>query len=702
VVLWNAPAERLLGYRDAEVLGRRHPGIPRRETARWAEALDRLLAGQPVDPHPTTLRHRDGTTVSVDCWPTPVRDGDGTVVGVLVTYTATDEHRHRDGLPARMRQQAAVAALGQFALGGAALDDLLTETLRTVTTILGVPIATVIRRRSDGSLRTVAAQGRQAPAAAVLDPLRSPSGMAIASGGPVVLADPTALPPGPRRALNGLGLNSTAVVLVGNPSRPWGTLSVHAPSRAFFGEDDLHFLHGVANIIAAADARRRAEDEVRHRATHDALTGLPNRELLNDRLEAALRTAADGDDRTALLLIDLDGFKDVNDSQGHQAGDIVLRQVAVRLRDRLDDVATVARLGGDEFAVVLSRLRSVDDAIRVAASLHDLLRDPFDSPGGAVSLGGSIGIALAPDHGADPYALLRRADLAMYRAKRERCGFAVHDPEVDRDASDRLWMVNDLRQAIAANEITVAFQPVVDLRTHVATSVEALARWVHPIRGPLSPNEFVPLAEASGLISDLTERVVRAGLTEVAEWFRAGRRLAVGVNLSAALLSSSNQADLLRDVLAETGLPPEMARVEVTETALASDTAVSVLRRISAMGVRVAVDDFGTRYSSLGRLKQLPVQTIKIDRSFVTGLAEDRRDVAIVRSVVALARELGLRVIAEGVETVEVERMLGVLGVQRAQGHLFSPPLDATRLTAWHDGWLAGDRCCCQATDRSD
>ncbi|NHC16378.1 sensor domain-containing phosphodiesterase, partial [Motilibacter deserti] len=488
---------------------------------------------------------------------------------------------------------------------------------------------------------------------------------------------------GARATMDALGIRSSAAVTVAGDTGPWGALVAHGSSPDAFGPDDLHFLQAVANVVAALLARARVEEELQLRATHDALTGLPGRELLRERLSAAVAGPDAGP--VGLLLLDLNGFKDVNDSLGHHVGDDVLRQVAPRLGVPLTPLDTVARLGGDEFAICLAAPRTTDELLEMTGRISDLLHGTYETPFGPVSLGGSVGAAIAPAHGTDAHMLLRHADQAMYRAKREATGWAVYDPQLDEDPTSRLRAVNELRGAIAAHEITLAYQPIVHLPTETVRSVEALARWTSPTRGPQSPAEFVALAERSGLIGDLTDEIVRMACRQAARWLADGRELAVAVNLPGSVLAQPGYADRLARHAELAGIPPALLSVEVTETTLVSEAAVATLRRLVDRGMQVLVDDFGTGYSSLGRLKQLPVQTLKIDRSFITGLAEDRADLAIVRSVVALAEELGLDVVAEGVETPEVADALRALGVPRAQGYLYARPLPPHDLEAWLD-----------------
>jgi len=346
-----------------------------------------------------------------------------------------------------------------------------------------------------GRLRYAAAAGRRCPPGTDAPP-ESLVQQVVDDGEVRVLPRTTDLQVSLDGIVGAPPVRSRAGVPLGGPRRRIGALTACARQQGAFGEDEVHFLTTLANIVAAATGRHEAECQIRHRALHDALTGLPNRELLHERLDHHLRADPHSRRRTALLLIDLDGFKDVNDSQGHQAGDQVLRQVAERLRRRLRTSDTVARLGGDEFAVVLGRMDDSEQVVRIARELQALLREPFGSPGGPIALSGSIGIAVWPDHGSDTHLLLQRADPAMYRAKRERTGVEFFDPRFDETASTRLWMVEDLRAAIEGRQLELAFRPVIDLVSDNVAGVEALARWHHPRRGPQQPLQFVNTGRA--------------------------------------------------------------------------------------------------------------------------------------------------------------------------------------------------------------
>jgi diguanylate cyclase (GGDEF)-like protein/PAS domain S-box-containing protein len=430
-------------------------------------------------------------------------------------------------------------------------------------------------------------------------------------------------------------------------------------------------------------AHKQAEDALRHQALHDMLTELPNRALLHDRLEHALQAARRDSSALALLVMDLDNFKDVNDTFGHHCGDLLLQEVGRRLRGALRASDTFARLGGDEFAVVLPAANA-SVATHVAEQLVQALEHPFALEGHHLVVGASIGISVYPEHGSDADTLLRRADVAMYVAKRAGGGYALYAVEHDQNSPDRLALVGELRQAIEQEQLVLHFQPKVAVEGGLA-GVEALVRWQHPRRGVVLPDEFIPLAEHTGLIKPLTRWVLDAALRQCRVWLDAGWTIPVAVNVSMADLHDENFPDMIAGLLAVRRVRADCLRVEITEGTIMVDPprALSVLERLRALGVHTAIDDFGIGYSSLAYLKRLPVDELKIDRSFVRNLAADPRDRAIVRSTISLAHELGLRALAEGVEDQAAWDVLRNFGCDLVQGQFVSRPLPATEVVRW-------------------
>ncbi|MEU9981146.1 bifunctional diguanylate cyclase/phosphodiesterase [Streptomyces sp. NPDC050856] len=426
-------------------------------------------------------------------------------------------------------------------------------------------------------------------------------------------------------------------------------------------------------------ARARAEEQLR-----DPLTGLPNRQWLLERTWAALEDAEGEGVRAALVLIDLDRFRSVNDTLGHLAGDRLLLQIADRLRLALPRGAEAARLGGDEFAVLLPTADSTTSAQRVARQLAADLSSPLDLDGLTLVLEASAGVAVFPDHALDAEGLLQRADVAMYQAKRDRTGVEVYESKRDSNTPDRLGLLGDLRRALDAGDVEVHYQPKVGFDGHVA-GLEALVRWVHPERGRVPPDEFIAIAESSGLMPHLTEYVLETALAQVARWRAQGLKVPVAVNVSPRDVHSPGFAGAVAARLARHGVPPGALQLEITEHVLLEDPqrAADTLAGLTAHGVKMSLDDFGTGYSSLVHLRRLPVSELKIDRSFVARLAVDNEDAEIVRCTVDLAHSLGLLVVAEGVEDDETWERLRDLGCDAVQGWLVAAAMPPSETTAW-------------------
>ncbi|GAC1335028.1 MAG: hypothetical protein NVSMB17_17450 [Candidatus Dormibacteria bacterium] len=439
------------------------------------------------------------------------------------------------------------------------------------------------------------------------------------------------------------------------------------------------------NIISLRDiSERRAQtDALQYQALHDALTGLPNRTLLGDRLRHSVAAATRGHSPLALLVLDLDRFKEVNDTMGHAQGDLLLQQVASRIRELLRESDTVSRLGGDEFAILPSGATGKEGATRTAQKVARAFDSPFIIDDRAFDIRPSIGIALFPDHGQDAEALMRSADVAMYVAKRGKKSYEVYDASQDEDTALRLALINELRHAADRDELLLHFQPKVDLRTDRVTSVEALLRWINPGRGTLSPDQFIAFAEQTEIINSITRWVLNAALHQQRKWLDTGIELAMAVNMSARNLHDPGLPDLVGRLLATWNIPAEMLIVEITEGVAMDAAAEERLQQLGGMGVRLSIDDFGTGYSSLAYLKRLPMDELKIDRSFVSGMDANPDDAAIVRPTIDLGHNLGLQVVAEGVESEVTLQMLRAYGCDVAQGHHISAPLGAADLTIW-------------------
>jgi len=440
-------------------------------------------------------------------------------------------------------------------------------------------------------------------------------------------------------------------------------------------------LLGVCTLVLVSHQRR-----LEYQAQHDSLTGLANRALFEKRTAAAIRSAQRRGSPVALLLIDLDRFKEINDTLGHHAGDVLLQQVARRLSSVVRGSDTVARLGGDEFAVLLPRVNTVEDAVEMGNRLFTTVLQPIDLDGHEIEVSSSIGVAAYPDHCDDPDHLLRYADIAMYTAKRQGLGAIEYHPSQNSYDPKQLTMSGELRHAIESAELVLHYQPQIDVATRRWRGVEALIRWQHPVRGLLSPAEFIPLAEQGGLIDLLTDWVLIEALDQFVRWREAGLDVPVAVNISAqSLVGDKKLAERVVHLLEQRGIPPARLTLEITERAVISNLqdTIALLAQIRARGVRLSIDDFGTGYSSMTHLQEMPIDELKIDRSFVARMSTESSGGGIVLAVLDLARNLGLEAVAEGVETEETLTVLAELGCEICQGYLFSRPLPAESLTGW-------------------
>ncbi|MFL5891638.1 MAG: putative bifunctional diguanylate cyclase/phosphodiesterase [Solirubrobacterales bacterium] len=493
------------------------------------------------------------------------------------------------------------------------------------------------------------------------------------------------------------GVTAAMAAPVFERGRVVGSLGVASTeSRRMFVPRDQQVLLSLAEHASLALNHARAVEDAVHEALHDSLTGLPNRSLFLDRMRHALARAERGDEPVAVLFCDLDGFKTVNDSLGHRTGDRLLVLVAERLIECLRPADTIARLGGDEFAVLLEELREPGDAARAAQRLLDALKAPFVLRGREFYVSASIGIAAGAG---DAETLLRDADLAMYRAKARGKGrYAVYEPSMHTAIVERLELEVDLKRGIEREELAVAYQPVFSLRDGRVIGVEALVRWHHPTRGIVMPESFVPLAEESGLIGELGRWVLRKACHQGALWrakYPGHPGLGIGVNISGAQLREPGLVQEVADALAESQLDATGLTLEITETALMEsfDNAIEQLDGLNELGVDMAIDDFGTGYSSLRYLRRLPLDVMKIEKSFIAGIGGPGEEAELLRAIVDLAAIFGLRVVAEGIERPEQRDRLLELGCELGQGHLLSEPLDAAGADALllRVGLLGGD-----------
>jgi diguanylate cyclase (GGDEF)-like protein len=435
----------------------------------------------------------------------------------------------------------------------------------------------------------------------------------------------------------------------------------------------------LAPILRRVTVRlRRQMEEIERRAYYDELTGLPNRALYRDRIEQAILAAQRDGDQATLMLLDVDRFKEVNDTLGHDTGDLLLQELARRLRETLRTNETLARLGGDEFGILLPGA-SVEEAMFCAARIHAAFEAPFTLRGLALAVRTSVGIAAFPEHGEDLDELLQHADVAMYVAKDARAGTSIYDAAEDENDAARLALAGELRRAIEDDELVLHFQPIAELGSGEIVGAEALVRWDHPERGFIQPGDFIPLAERMGLLNPLSRHVVESALRQCAAWNASGLALRVSVNLTIPDFLDLELPEWIAELLSESGVRPEQLELEITEGTILADPfrVRQVLKRLNELGVSLAIDDFGTGYSSLAYLKRLPVQRIKIDRSFVHDMCADASDATIVRSTIDLGRNLGLEIVGEGVESREAWHALRSLGCTLAQGYFIGRAMPA-------------------------
>ena len=447
--------------------------------------------------------------------------------------------------------------------------------------------------------------------------------------------------------------------------------------------DELGELATAFNLMRQGIAER--ETHITNLAYQDTLTGLPNRAMFNERLAAALESAKADGAHIALLMIDLDRFKYVNDTLGHHIGDLLLQQVGTRMNELIvhrDDL--VSRLGGDEFAMLLHD-EDLSGAQHLAQRLLTTLEEPFAVEGQTLDVRGSIGIVAFPDHGDDTGTLLRHADIAMYAAKRNKSGFAVYQLGLDEQIAEHLSLMSEMRQAVERHELVLHYQPKMALADGTVTQVEALVRWRHPSRGMLMPQDFIPFAEQTGSIRMISHWVLNKAIAQCAAWQQQGLNLQIAVNLSVRDLLQADLPQTIAGCLARHGVSPEKLWIEITESALMDDPAkaIATLHKLNNAGIRLSIDDFGTGYSSLSYLKRMPVHELKIDKSFVFGMANDQEDETIVRSTIDLGHNMGLSVVAEGVESKEVVERLRELGCDLMQGFYLSQALEPDALKAW-------------------
>jgi diguanylate cyclase (GGDEF)-like protein/PAS domain S-box-containing protein len=680
--------------------GRLHPDDAERVLAEEEDFADgEATLTSPIE---YRLLHRDGHPVWVRD-DAVMRDGPDQIKrwhGVMSDITEQKEAEAE--LALRAAQQAAVARLGEHALRGASLADLMQEAVSAGVDLLSLEVGAVVELvPSEDAVAFRAVHGLpvsindRAPAG-----LGSQSGYALLSGRPAIVTDWATERRFERsQVLNRLGTTSGLTVVIEGRRGPFGALGFHSYAPRTFKAGDVDFVQALANVLGDVVERQLTDDDIRHRALHDPLTGLPNRLLFLDRLgQATERQRRRRDTLTAVLALDLDRFKLVNESLGHRAGDELLAAAAPRLKQAVRSSDTVARFGGDEFGILLEDITGEQDAIDMAERIAGVFARPFVLDGTEHFVTTSIGIALA-EGGERAEDLLRDADAAMHRAKeRGRARYELFDEALRGRALSRLRVENDLRRALERDELTLHYQPLVSLPDRRMVSVEALVRWDHPQRGRISPVDFIPVAEENGLIEPIGRWVLEHACRQAAEWCRERpdtAPLTMSVNLSAAQVANPALTETVATALRVSGLDPACLALELTESMLVADNEElwETLVALKALGVRLVLDDFGTGYSSLSYLTRLPLDALKVDRSFVDGLGTEPRDTAVTEAIVAMSRALSLRVVGEGAETELQVAELARLGCDFVQGFHFSRPVGAdeiARMLAEGPAWLPG------------
>ncbi len=594
------------------------------------------------------------------------------------------------------RRYDSLLLLHEFTAGLTTSSDLsatLQSVLEETASVLRAANATIVLPRHDDHIRhSLRAEARTVP-----EPGDAVWEVVIKQGKPMCLERGSAAGDG---YLHANGLKDMMAVPLLHGSEVIGALVVsdRVSDVSTFDDDDLSIFATMANQTTVTLENLRLIDELRsesadreHQALHDVLTGLPNRLYLYRTLDEIL---VRGGGSLAVAMLDLNRFKEVNDTLGHHAGDEVLVETAMRLRRGLPSSAFLARLGGDEFAVVLPAVASVRETMEKLQAMEVVFTEPFQLDAMSVRIGASVGFSFAPDHGTDRETLLKRADIAMYAAKMVR-GSAIRgfDPSQEHSSTRALELVGELRAAIDADSLTVVFQPKADLASGRIIGAEALARWTHPRLGEISPNEFIPLAEQAGLIDAITDVILRQSLAACSQWRRVGLDIGVAVNLDAQTLLAPGFSDRVFSALATSGVPPERLTLEITERELVHelDEATVVIDRLRRQGARFSIDDFGTGYSSLSYLKRLPVDELKIDRSFIVNVANSAQDAAIVKAIADLATGLGLRTVVEGIEDARTWEVVASLGCHAGQGYFLTPGLESPKLLEWVDrrAWSA-------------
>jgi diguanylate cyclase (GGDEF)-like protein/PAS domain S-box-containing protein len=689
-IWWNENFTKVFGYpREAadRSIKSWYEGIHPDDQGRVIAGVHRVIgAGGEYWSDEYRFRRHDGSFVHVLDRGQVILDDAGRAVrmiGAMADISSrkqAEERIHNQALRQRL-----IAEFGQQAFASSDVDDVLSRAVELVTVALSADYCTVLELdESAKQLLIKAGSGWPSETMARRAVTIRPGGrleFVLSRREPLITEDLTKDKQFSDSPLVGMGVRSGIQVPIFGTAGTFGILSAHARAAGHFGVDDASFLQSVANILAVAIERRSAEERLERLAQFDSLTGLPNRHLFYDRLLKTVAHARRSGQPMAVLFIDLDRFKLVNDTQGHSAGDKLLKEAAERLSQCVRSGDTVGRFGGDEFGAIVSDLAKPGDAGVVAQKVLDALARPFKLDSHDTYVSASIGITLFPADGDNPEALVMNADTAMYRAKEQgRNTYQYFTREMNERALARVHMEAALRQAIDQHEFLLHYQPKVALESRLISGFEALLRWRHPEKGLVLPGEFVSVLEDTGLIVPVGERVLREVCAQIQVWRRSGLAvLPVTVNLSARQFQQKDFESIVRHILREAGIDPSLVQFELTESLLMSDPqgAARTLRGLKDSGVKISVDDFGTGYSSLAYLKRFPIDALKIDHSFIRDITTDPEDAMITLAIIGLAHSLKLKVVAEGVETQEQLELLAANGCDEIQGYYFSVPTTA-------------------------
>ncbi|MBI3343389.1 MAG: EAL domain-containing protein [Gammaproteobacteria bacterium] len=693
-LIWNEHFATMFGYRQEDI----EPGMASWNNRVHPEDRERVLksihdllnSGGSYWSEEYRFRRSDGSYAYLLDRGYVVHDDTGKPVRMIGSMVDLTERKQIElTLSKKYDQLQAIYRLTDAVNQAGSVESVYQEALNALQDTLHADRASILLFDEQGVMRFVAWRGLSEHYRRVAEG-HSPWSVHDTAAQPILVADAKQEPSLEtfRETLKEEGIRALAFIPILYQKRLLGKFMVYYNLPHAFSHEETQLAQTVASHIAFAIERVQQTAKLEHQALYDSLTDIPNRTLLHDRLRQAVIAGQRAGASLALLLIDLDRFKEINDTLGHDRGDQVLKQIGPRIQGVLRLSDSVARLGGDEFAVLLPTVSNADHAVLTAGKILQALQTPFPVEGLELEIGASIGIVLCPEHGADAELLMQRADVAMYIAKQQGSGYAIYAPELDQHSPQKLTLMSELRHAIEHDELVLYYQPKLSLKTQSIIGVEALVRWRHPQRGLIYPDQFIPLAEQTGLVKPLSLWVIDHALRQHIAWQRLGLAISVAVNLSARNLHDQELPRQIAELLRLHQIKPHMLDIEITESAIMADPAraLEVLTRLSDMGVKLSIDDFGTGYSSLAYLKKLPVDAVKIDKSFVMDMAKDADNAMIVRSTIDLAHNLGVQVIAEGVEVHEAWIELSILGCDAAQGYYINRPIPAAEFIPWLNG----------------